>query len=467
MNTLKQVSLVAVTLLLLSAHVWAETVSLPLTDDTFILGIRPTANYGAWDDIFVTSYGPKQGLVRFDAASIAGQEVNGASFNLYLDDIANDGTISIHAVTSSWSESAVNWNNQPPAEATATAVVDLATTDEGSVISIDVTDIVERWADGSLADAGFLVITSDNIKAYFDAKEKVGGIPATLDVDTGPPAYSGEAIVLDLSDPEGCTIDEPGYYMLDRSWLLAPGGTGDAEPNANCGGPVHITSGGVTLDLQGFEIWTGFEWGSYDAVVWIDTDRGVTLRDGTLQGLNVAVEASVAGGTVYLDRIRTGGGVLLNDQRVIVTGGKYSGYWEAPLQVGEDSSVVGAAFSCDVEACLFAHGSSLIRDCTFSAENPYGVPAFTLGGNNSIVDGNVFDSWVAIAGNGNVITRNIATADRAYIEVNGTGNILEGNIGPGIEFKAPGNFYGNNRVALPGSITGTDGNVDWGGNVSY
>ncbi|MGI9224241.1 MAG: DNRLRE domain-containing protein [Woeseiaceae bacterium] len=465
MNILGQTGSAAMALFLCSVHGWADTVSLPLTDDAFTLGTRPTANYGAWDDIFVTSYGPKQGLIRFDAASIAGQEINGASFNLYLNDIANGGTISVYAITSSWSESAVNWDNQPPVEAAATAVVDLATADEGSIITIDVTDAATRWADGSLADAGFLIVTSDNIKAYFDAQEKVGGIPVTLEVDTGPPAYSGEAIVLDLSNPDGCIIDEPGYYVLDRSWLLSPGGTGGAAPNASCG-PVHISSAGVTLDLRGFAIWVGLEWGAYEPVLWIDTAGGVTLRNGTLTGINVAIEASVAGGTDLLDRIRTGGGVLLDARRVIVTGGSYWGYWEAPLQMGEGSRVVGAALECVAEVCVTARGSSLIRDCTFTVDEP-SAPAIVVTGDGTIVEGNSFDSWVSISGNRNVVARNFSSSGDPYIEVKGSGNVVDGNIGPGIVFEAPGNFYGNNRVALPGSITGTDGNVDWGGNVSY
>ena len=465
MNILRQSGSIAVSLFLLSAPGWADTISLPVTDDSFIIGARPSANYGAWDDIFVTSYGPKQGLVGFDAASLAGLDIGSATLNLYLGEMAEGGAISIHAITSSWDEATVTWNNQPPAESTPTIVVNFGITEQDLVVKFDVTSVVQRWANGSLADAGFLIVTANNMKAYFDAKEKVGGIPATLEVETGPPAYSGEAIVLDLSDPDGCTIDEPGHYMLDRSWLLTP--DGEEEPNASCDTVYIKGNGEVTLDLRGFAIRRGDFASNYEPVLWIETESGVTLRNGTLEGTFVAVEATVTGGTVYLDRIRSGGGVLLSNRRVIVTGGRYSGYWEAPLQVGEDSSVVGAAFLCDVEACLFGHGLSLIRNCTFSAENPYGVPAFTIGGDNTIVDGIVFDSWVAITGNGNIVTRNIATAGGVYIEVNGAGNILEGNIGPGIDFKASGNFYGNNRVALPGSITGTAGNVDWGGNVSY
>jgi len=459
-----QTGLATIALLLFCSSGWTDTVSLPLTDDAYIHGLRPTSNYGTQDVIFVTSYGPKQGLVRFDAASIAGLEINSATLKLYLNDIERAGAISIHAILSSWGESTVTWNNQPPAEASATAVVELSTADEGAVISIDVTEVARRWADGSLADGGFLIITADSIKAYFDAHEKSGGITAALDVDTGPPAFTGEAVTLDLSDPDNCIIEEPGYYVLDRTWLLAP--NGDDEPNSSCNA-VHIASHGVTLDLQGFAIRREIYGGNYEPVLWIDTEGGITLRDGKLMAIFVAIEASVAtGGTVTLDRIQTEGGVLLNKRRVIVTGGSFLAMNEAPLQMGEGSRVAGAALSCFDVHCLSAYGPSLIRDCTFSVYT-VGAPAIAVYGDGTIVEGNVFDSWVAITGKNNVVARNFSSGGDPYIEVNGTGNIVEGNIGPSIVFLTPGNFYGNNRVALPGGFTGTADNVDWGGNVTY
>jgi hypothetical protein len=121
---------------------------------------------------------------------------------------------------------------------------------------------------------------------------------------------------------------------------------------------------------------------------------------------------------------------------------------------------------CVAEVCVIAHGSSLIRDCAFAVGEP-GAPAIAVYGDGTIVEGNILDSWIYIGGNHNLVARNLSGSGNSYIEVNGTGNVLDGNIGPGIDFKASGNFYGNNRVALPSGITGTAGNVDWGGNVSY
>ena len=68
---------------------WADTVELPLTDDAFVNGTKPDVNTGTWANIVVHNFGPKYGLVRFDAASIAGQDVSAATLTLYLNNLAS------------------------------------------------------------------------------------------------------------------------------------------------------------------------------------------------------------------------------------------------------------------------------------------------------------------------------------------------------------------------------------------
>jgi hypothetical protein len=312
--------------LLCASGAWADTVELPLTDDAWIDGYNPTWNYGDAGEILVTKWGPRYGLVRFDAASLAGQDISEATLTLYLSSLYQSGTFSVYPINSAWSEGSVTWASQPPAEAVATAIVDLTTADAGGLVTIDVTAAVQRWADGSLADAGFLIMTSNGVRAFFDAKEMTGGNRATLVVNTGAPAYTGEAIVLDLSDPDNCKIDEPGYYVLDRSWNFS-----DHSDTGPACGPIQISaSGGVTLDLRGFTIESGNTWGSYGAVLMIDTEHGVTLRNGVLRGIFVAIEDRVGSDRhlVTLDGIRAGGAVLLGDRHVTVTGGRFSSRFE-------------------------------------------------------------------------------------------------------------------------------------------
>jgi len=459
MKTVK--SLIAAGLFaLLSAAAWADTTELTLTDDAWINANGPTTNFGTASDIFVHNWGPKYGLVRFDAAAIAGQGVDSATLTLYLSDIAAAGSISLRAITSSWSESTVTWSNQPPAEAVATAVHALTLADEASVVSIDVTSAVQRWADGSLADAGFLIVTTDGIKAYFDAKERAGGVPATLTVtSTASSEASVEAIVLDLSDPDDCVIDEPGFYVLDRSWYNSPY---DGFDDAAIFGCAITIRADATLDLRGFFIHHGSYGGMYEPIVLVESGN-VTIRNGALYGQSVALE-SLSGARVRVEHLRTGGSLLLKADSVVLNSTINGGSFEAAVQVRSNSVVEYTTVrGGSGTICLDASGSAvvlrnnIIVDC---AE----VPAVAIAASDSIVEHNLVEHpMLLIAGDRNIVSWNIVQS----LVVDGNGNVLDGNIATtgDLEFTQSGNFYGNNRVA--GSLTGTAGQTDWGGNVSY
>ena len=464
MDSCKRIIVLA-SLLIVGINAGAETISVPLIDDAYINANRPGQNYGSEPRITVHDYGPKEGLIRFNASALSGAIVQEATLTLYVNSLAMPGNIDLYAITAGWNEGLVTWNSAPPVEPAILAST--AITSEGTAVSVDVTSTVQRWADGTLADGGFVIATIQAIKARFDTKETSGGSPASLVVvtDNGGPT-DGEAIVLDLSNADNCRIDAPGYYALDRTWLLTP--DNGQEPNANCNS-VHIASSRVTLDMRGFAIRRGNFGGNYEPVLWIDTDGQVTVQDGELEGIFVAMEASVAANhnMLTLDRIRADGAVLLGNRGVNVIGGSFGGSSnETTLDVGEGSRVTDAALSCDPETCLSARGSSLIDNNTFVANNNFG-PAIAILGDDTVIAGNVLTGWVAISGNRNKIARNYSRGSGSYIEVRGVGNILEGNIGPGIEFDSQGNFFGNNRIALPGEITGATGNVDWGGNQTY
>lgn len=458
MNTRHKALMAVAVLCGLCLDARAEEFELPLTDDAWINGNAPTTNFGMATALTVHNYGPKFGLVRFDAAAIAGRTVQHADLVIFVRSLGSAGEVVVYPVVSSWSEGTVTWAQQPPTEATAIANVGLTTA--ATAVRIDVTSVVQRWAAGAIPDAGFLLTTVEPIKASLDSKELAGGNPSKLTVstsaDTGP-----ETFILDLSVRENCTIDAPGYYALDRTWRLSPDGQMDA--NAACGGAVGITSSGVTLDLQGFAINGGDFFGNYTPVLTIDTPSAVTLRNGSFRGVHVAVQASVAGSTVSLENIRAGGAVLLANRPVQVTGGLFSSTYETSLAAGQGSRVVGSALSCTETECLSLKGSSKSSDCVFDVRT-IGAPAIVVYGDDTILESNTFVyDWIIIEGNRNIVSRNFSKG--GDIEVHGTGNIIDGNIGLSITFGSTGNFYGGNRAK--GGFSGTDGNIDWGGNVTY
>ena len=491
----KQTGLVAAALLLSCANTWADTISLPLTDDSFTNGVKPSSEYGLRDDISIHSYGPRQGLVRFDGASLAGLEINSATLTLYLNDIAAAGAISIHAITSSWNESTVNWENQPPAEATATAVVDLATADEGSIISIDVTGVVERWADGSLPDGGFLIVTTNNIKAYFDAKEMAGGVPATLTVDTGPAVSDGRAIVLDFTDPDNCEIYEPGHYILDRSWDFSP-----PNPQGACTEGIRAI-GDTTIDLKGFTLKLVRDDQPTYFVETCGTIRGGTLIGGPWPALysdgcsTTVIDMNIDGSVVLST------GVILNSEihGTVNFNGLFGSDWVPGDAVIRDSIIKCSSLS--PATCLSVHvvDAIEIRNNSISVSQPDGENI--VGGINfnsvsddpatRIVEGNLIRisgmsvSWsygITLPSNipGAIVARNTIVTDagtgagiRVSSQFNNYRPIIDSNIvlGPtvGIEFEegVTGIYYGDNRVSAITPFVGTDGQTDWGGNVSF
>jgi hypothetical protein len=201
-------------LILFSAITWAETMSLPLWDDAWIRAGQPDKNYGDYNTMRINISGGQQTLIRFDASAISGQPISRAILKLYVASITNVGDISIYAITSSWSETTVTWNLRPPTEAYAAAMAEISGLDAAlPVVSVDVTDVVQRWAGGSLPDAGLLIKTSEITRAYFVTKEgaELGGAAAELEVRTGPPASMVDRIsVLDgyrvLGDPPHSTF---------------------------------------------------------------------------------------------------------------------------------------------------------------------------------------------------------------------------------------------------------------------
>ena len=113
-----------------------------------------------------------------------------------------------------------------------------------------------------------------------------------------------------------------------------------------------------------------------------------------------------------------------------------------------------------------------------------------IAGDRNVVAGNLLDFpnqgpeleiGIDVRGNGNVVRDNtLAIGGETFVAMNvsGTGNVIDGNIGAvvdtqgsilrGIRFEQNGNFYGDNRMqtAVPFDLGGTT-QTDWGDNVGY
>ena len=188
MNVCRWRTSIAVVTFLFVSQALAAEYWLPLTDDASTHGLYPTLNAGSSDHVSVHTYGPQFSLLRFDPAAIAGLEISSATLTLYPRTLSGPGNVTVHPILSSWSEATVTWASQPPSEAKAAANFDAASA--GVRVTVDVTRVVQSWANGSLAHAGLLLKSPTAKKAYFDSKERSGGFAATLLVTTGPAPFA-------------------------------------------------------------------------------------------------------------------------------------------------------------------------------------------------------------------------------------------------------------------------------------
>jgi len=456
----------ALLMVLCNTVAWAQTTSLALTDDTHIaddagVWLQADRNYGSRPLMLVHDWGPFYALVRFDAAAISGQNVDSATLRLYLADLRAGGTISVHAITSPWTESSVTWNTRPSFEPAAETVIEIGSADVGSIVSVDITHLVAQWASGAAQNHGLLLRTTEPVRAVFDTKETLGGVPAELEVmaTTGPSVY---AKVLDFTDPDSCIIDEPGYYILNRDWIIPP--STDYGPPYGC--PLQIKAD-VTIDFQGFSI-RGGDPGALggNPVVEIASGMRVVFRNGRI-GYSDDYAISAPEAWVRLDRMDISGQTLIGAGEV--ENCRLSGKNDvSTIQIRDSARIVNSRLYCTVPCIETGNGPAEIRGNTITGDFS---PAVVIRGPDSHVIRNDIagDILILTGANRSIIAWNtVSPSNQALgnINVEATGIVLEGNIASGnLLFDTGGNYFGNNRIN--GIFDGAAAQVDWGGNVSF
>lgn len=289
---------------------------------------------------------------------------------------------------------------------------------------------------------------------------------------------SGDAIVLDLSDPDACVIDQPGYYILDRSWdWRISGEVGCAAESMEFETIlIHISADDVIFDLNGFGLFDDM-FGENFTLLDVTGSR-VTVRNGTIEGGDVfdrqGIPLSISGADVLIENISTT--ALWAGGRNIVISNSAVGFLVSLVGQGSilENSRIGPCFLL----CVLARNDTIVRLNRIDGGGDGGI---AVRGDNVLIESNVVNLGggpaISVDGNINTIVRNTLPAEpdnrRIAIEVNGTENIIDANIitpthAVGIMFRVDGNYYGNNRVSAvtPFDLGGTT-QTDWGGNVSY
>ncbi len=457
-------------LVLMSGAAWTQTTTfLPLTDDTWVKQSEPDRTNGDHPRIAIGA-GPKEGLVRFDAASIAGQHISRATLQLFLADLETPGPLKVGAANTSWNEDTVTWATRPNQGTPVSVRVTLS--DVGFYVAIDVTATVQEWADGTRPDAGFRLSTDGFTPLILlHSKETSGGNAPMLEVVTGGAPPVGQPTVLDLSELP-VVIDEPGTYVLDRDWDL---GT-LATPTA-----IDVQARGAILDMRGFAI--RGRWpipnAPGNALVMTRGDgsfpfgTGPVLRNGRLEA-----SPAVAGDGAVLEKmtIRGSPAIDFEDQRGPVIG---QSRVFGPVLLGYFALVENSVFECSGLCIAADDGVTFLDNFVFvtypSPESgPFKGPVggLSMSGRGVVKDNRMTGSdgpefMIRAAGSGSVIANNVfgvPIPGGAGIIVDGNRNIIQGNKAGVIRFLQDGNFYSDNEGVV--ELLGTE-QIDGGGNWNW
>jgi Collagen triple helix repeat (20 copies) len=175
----RRLALSAVALAILSAATKSAAVDGLLLQDTYVDLKWGAINYGSSGDlrIFKSSTGLMRAFLKFSLDTLppgtVAADIKQARLRLWVNGASTTGAITLTPVTSAWSESTLT-NNTSGGLTFGLPKADLPISLTANYVSIDVTDWVQAWLAGTLANEGFQIepsTTSSTLNIYFDSKE--------------------------------------------------------------------------------------------------------------------------------------------------------------------------------------------------------------------------------------------------------------------------------------------------------
>ncbi|MDD2722938.1 MAG: DNRLRE domain-containing protein [Methylovulum sp.] len=207
-TTLYQLKQLLITSLLLAGISNAAHAGPILLQDAYTAtgATTSTLNYGNNPSLNITS--GKTGFVRFAVnsyfpAGTVGNDISKATLKVFVNSFKAAGNFNVYAIDSTWSEASINATNQPAASTLVTGPIAISSASSQQWVSIDITNQVKDWLDGTANNNGLALVASDGINVFFDSKENttsshapeieisLAGVPGPKG-DTGATGVQGE-----------------------------------------------------------------------------------------------------------------------------------------------------------------------------------------------------------------------------------------------------------------------------------
>lgn len=166
--------------------------SLSASADTYLDEWAPTANYGGLGYMYVRPSGVRRGLVQFDLSAILGSGGNGgqvtqvlsATLRLSTGSTAPSFPVSVGAypMARCWDEATATWNQAatgqswttPGGDYTAPPLAVTTISAANQTYFWDVTGAVQSWAQGGMANCGFMLLGQPGTEAQLSLMSSEG-----------------------------------------------------------------------------------------------------------------------------------------------------------------------------------------------------------------------------------------------------------------------------------------------------
>lgn len=156
--------------------------------DAYISEYYPNQNFGGVPYLYISQYEMRnddyRSLLQFSLRSIpSGRRIVRARLllTIYRNEIPA-GTrinVSLRRIVSPWREFGVTWNNQPASRFVSAFSVSSAQS-PGSVIGINVSSLVRRWYNGSIANRGIVLRGNESRDSLLGFYSGESGSPPRL-----------------------------------------------------------------------------------------------------------------------------------------------------------------------------------------------------------------------------------------------------------------------------------------------
>jgi hypothetical protein len=233
--------------------------------DAYTNSADPATKYGA-NALLDVDGATQKTYIQFNLSSIpTGASISQATLKLYVNAVTTAGSFEVYTVGASWSESTIDYTNEPALGSVINSGVALVAADKNQYILIPITSTVQGWVKGSVANNGIALVAIGALNTSFDSKESTStSHPPELDI-----VFAGAGTVTSVGTGTGLTggpITGSGTISLLTScstnqilqwngtaWMCATASSGTVTSVASgaglSGGPITGTG---TLSLAAY-----------------------------------------------------------------------------------------------------------------------------------------------------------------------------------------------------------------------